>query len=253
MADQNSTRYGVIYLITHRASGKMYVGQTVRPLAWRWHEHQTSDYCALLHRAITKYGPEAFDIFVIDDAGSKDELDEREVFWMDFLGTRSRKLGYNLREGGASGKHSDESRKRMSIAVREAYKRPELIEARRRHLAAMMQKPEYRQRISEGLKGLRPGQKSREKMSERRKALWSDPGYREHVKAAQAAGKQQEEFKRKQSEVSTKKWQDPEMRAKFLAAQAAARQDPIKQAARIAKGRRTRALKRIYKEQMPLF
>ena len=253
MAESNSTRYGVIYLITHRASGKMYIGQTVRPLSWRWHEHQTSSYCALLHRAIKKYGAEAFSVFELDESTTKGGLDEREIFWMDFLGTRNRRLGYNLRGGGASGKHSDESRKKMSVAIRKAYERPDLRESRRKHLAVMIQKPEYRQRISDGLRGLSPNDATRKKMSETRKALWSDPEYRERVKAAQLAGKQKAEFKRKQSEKAIQNWQDPEKRAKFMAALAASRNDPIKEAARVAKGRITRALKKMHKEQLPLF
>lgn len=254
MAELNSTRYGVIYLITHRASGKMYIGQTVRPLSWRWHEHQTSSYCALLHRAIKKYGAEAFSVFELDESTTKEGLDEREIFWMDFLGTRNRRLGYNLRGGGASGKHSDESRKKMSVAVRaKQASDPEFTKRRGSWRIGTTLSEEIREKIRQSNTGKKATEDVKRKLSERRKALWNDPEYRERVKAAQLAGKQKAEFKRKQSEKAIQNWQDPEKRAKFMAALAASRNDPIKEAARVAKGRITRALKKMHKEQLPLF
>ena len=50
--------YGIIYKITNKVNGKVYIGQTTKSLKKRWTEHvytnPTRKY--LLHKAIQKYG-----------------------------------------------------------------------------------------------------------------------------------------------------------------------------------------------------
>jgi group I intron endonuclease len=102
-APQSATFLGggrmVIYLVTNKINGKQYVGQTIRPLSERWRDHCRLDRDNYFHRAIHKYGKENFDIEVIDTAENEDELDRKEIDWIQKLNTMIPN-GYNLKSGG---------------------------------------------------------------------------------------------------------------------------------------------------------
>lgn len=106
----------IIYKITNKINGKVYIGQTIQSIKRRWNEHcGKENYCRLLHRAIQKYGKENFTIERIDHAHSRDELDNKEIFWIKFYDSINRDKGYNLL-GGGNKNHtvSDETRKKLS-------------------------------------------------------------------------------------------------------------------------------------------
>jgi group I intron endonuclease len=79
-----------------------YVGKTASSLASRWSQHK---YCAkigsngFLHRAVAKYGPDAFVIEQIDTAASLKELGEKEIQHISRLNSTAPN-GYNLTAGG---------------------------------------------------------------------------------------------------------------------------------------------------------
>lgn len=92
----------IIYKITNDINGKQYIGQTIRKLSTRWNCHvynanNGSNYA--LHKAMRKYGVEHFHVEQIDVASSKEELNEKEKYWIAKLNTLSPN-GYNLVEGG---------------------------------------------------------------------------------------------------------------------------------------------------------
>ena len=72
-----------------------------------------SKYQIKLHRAIKKYGFDNFKVTILEEC-SVDELNEAEIFWINYLETTS--VGYNIKEGGSFGRHSEETKKKMSIA-----------------------------------------------------------------------------------------------------------------------------------------
>lgn len=90
-----------IYLIIHKRSGRVYVGQTTRPLETRWHYHATpSSGCLRLRNAIQKYGPEEFDMFRIDQASSQDEVDVLEEQYIASHRSQETDWGFNITKGG---------------------------------------------------------------------------------------------------------------------------------------------------------
>lgn len=108
----------IIYKITNDVNGKLYIGQTIRPLTDRWKDHvyrakHDSQYA--LHRAIRKYGVKHFHIEQIDLASSKEELDRKEKYWIKTLNTMS-PSGYNLVDGGRTPNWTDEIRSKVSGA-----------------------------------------------------------------------------------------------------------------------------------------
>jgi len=106
---------GTIYLITNLANGKYYVGQTIYSLEARWAGHisdsRRSD--SLFSRAIRKYGPAGFSVTVLTNAPQQD-LDGLEMLWIAVLDSRNRSIGYNLKSGGSHGKHSEETKRKIS-------------------------------------------------------------------------------------------------------------------------------------------
>lgn len=113
--------FGIVYLITHRASGKRYVGITTRKPESRWLEHCRSARAGSnlpLSKAIRKYGIDAFDVTHLESCTDRAALDAAEIFWIEDRGSMV-PAGYNLTRGGqgASGyKASEESKMQRSIS-----------------------------------------------------------------------------------------------------------------------------------------
>lgn len=94
--------YGVIYCAINITNDKKYIGQTTRELKRRRGEHiaQANNGSELaIHQAIRKYGEENFEWSIIDQAYGQKDLDDKEVYWIDYYDTY--KLGgYNMSLGG---------------------------------------------------------------------------------------------------------------------------------------------------------
>lgn len=88
----------IIYKITNSIDGKVYIGQTRYTTAIRWSQHKHNAILGkgntYLSKAIRKYGPENFKIEVIDTANSREELSQKELFYINEL--RKTNSLYNL-------------------------------------------------------------------------------------------------------------------------------------------------------------
>ena len=92
--------YGVIYVIENKVNGKKYVGQTIRDIKVRFKEHRTkAQGHSVIHKAIKKYGQENFRIEQIDSVKTLEELNEKEIYWINKLNSMV-PSGYNVTEGG---------------------------------------------------------------------------------------------------------------------------------------------------------
>ena len=95
-------------------SGKIYIGQTIRPIEKRFKSHQhKNSACVAIYNAILKYGWDAFekDYYECPD----EDLNFDEEFLIREMETLAPE-GYNLKTGGGNGKHSNESRQKMREA-----------------------------------------------------------------------------------------------------------------------------------------
>lgn len=115
------TRYGIIYLITNKVNGKIYVGQTTKSSSERWKQHCVSSNCKKLHSAIKKYGVDSFTISEIYTSFSKEDLDNQEIYWISHLNAMDKNFGYNLKSGGSNGINSEEVRKKIGISLKKRY------------------------------------------------------------------------------------------------------------------------------------
>jgi len=100
-----------IYSITHRESGKRYVGKSINVEARLWqHKNlltkpvRSKDCNRHLYNAVRKYGWSAFDTEVLEDFDWVDEdyIAARELHWMDHYRTCERAFGYNLRRDSST-------------------------------------------------------------------------------------------------------------------------------------------------------
>lgn len=110
----------IVYKLTNKINGKCYVGRTVHTLDERWKGHVGSaireDNGMMIARAIKKYGFDSFDREVIEECTDNQVVD-REMYWIEKLGTHVTNGGYNLTLGGDGGilghRFSDESKEKM--------------------------------------------------------------------------------------------------------------------------------------------
>ena len=86
----------IIYEIKNKINNKVYIGQYSR--------NDFESYWGsgnLIKAAIQKYGIENFEKSILETCSTKEELDEKEKYWIQIKD--SIKTGYNLTEGGTGG------------------------------------------------------------------------------------------------------------------------------------------------------
>ena len=127
MINDKGEELGIIYGWYNTKSGKWYVGQTVEPEK-RFKRHINDAFNRKdnihFHRALRKYGLDNFVYCVLEENVLRDNLDMREIDWIEYYD--SFYSGYNLTLGGGGikgkpsgmkGKHlSENARKRISEA-----------------------------------------------------------------------------------------------------------------------------------------
>jgi len=99
-----------IYVIKNSINDKVYVGQTWQTLERRI----SSGYkpCIHLSRAMNKYGADKFHHEVLTFSATQETADQLEQHFIAKFD--SIKNGYNIRSGVSRGKHSEESKKKIS-------------------------------------------------------------------------------------------------------------------------------------------
>ena len=95
-----------IYMFTNKVNNKKYIGQTIdfnRRLQQHLRESKKDSCKYPLHKAIKKYGIENFDIKILHSNLTKEEMDEKEIFYIQEYKTLDRNYGYNISSGGSYG------------------------------------------------------------------------------------------------------------------------------------------------------
>lgn len=156
---------GYIYLVTNRITGKQYVGQSqCEDIETRWNQHKKVykySLGRLLFNTYKKHGIENFKFELICICFDED-CDRYENEYIKKFNTLAPN-GYNLKEGGLSSKHNEETRKLMSEKLKQ------------------VATPEWRKQISERQKGekhFRYGKElsseHRQKIGEKSKSYWKN-------------------------------------------------------------------------------
>lgn len=126
------TRKGIIYKATNKINGKAYIGQTVQKFKSRINDHtkKSAREKSVFHKAIHKYGKEAFEWEIIYNNISIEELDNLEKASIIKYNTNVVDgYGYNLEDGGNKNKRLSEETKNKIRQSLMGKKRPkEVIE-----------------------------------------------------------------------------------------------------------------------------
>lgn len=222
-----------IYVLTHRESGRRYVGQSL-DIRKRWRQHARADgRCAALARAIKKHGWEAFDAEMLCLCAPA-HLNALEEYWISFFGCVA-PAGFNLTTGGGQGKLSeltieklrDRQRNRSAVHVQN-----KLAAARRSSTRAKLSaaakgrrvSPEAREKLRVALRGRVFSQTTLEAMSASAKQRCT-PEWRDGMVALHIGRKHSAEHVRKALEARLLAWTD-EKRAQRSAAFTGRTHDP---------------------------
>lgn len=99
-----------IYSYINKLNGKRYIGQT-NDMRLRYNGHKSDAYNPNSHcynsplsRAIRKYGLKNFDYILLEEVETREQANEREVYWINYyksqITTENKNGGYNLTAGG---------------------------------------------------------------------------------------------------------------------------------------------------------
>jgi group I intron endonuclease len=104
-----------VYKIENAVNGKKYFGLSAHPAArWSTHKRLARDgHVSKLYAALRKHGITAFSFEIVHWCDSREVANELEHFLIEETNTQI--YGYNIREGGDSWSHPEESRIKIGL------------------------------------------------------------------------------------------------------------------------------------------
>lgn len=128
-----------IYKTVNNINGKVYVGKSEKGFNPNYYGSGT-----LINKAISKYGRNNFVVEIIELCNTVEELNDREVYWIDYY----KQLGetYNIAEGGTGGHTTKHFTKE--------------------------QMNEYRGKLSKAQSGRKVSEETKQKLSDANKGKW---------------------------------------------------------------------------------
>lgn len=95
------------------------MGQTWLPLHIRMGKEGSNYKNSLyLYGAIQKHGVDKFQYEILVQCRDQESADYLEEYFINQYDSRNHQIGYNLKEGGSAGRHSDETRKKISDSLK---------------------------------------------------------------------------------------------------------------------------------------
>lgn len=109
--------YGFIYVTTNNINGKKYIGQKKYVKGWEGYLGSG----IYLKRAINKYGKSNFTREILEECENKEQLDAKEIYWINFFDAVNNENFYNIASGGEGGNtilgYSEEEKKNLSLQL----------------------------------------------------------------------------------------------------------------------------------------
>ena len=102
-----------VYLLTNTITQKRYIGKTGAGLNRRWTVHKYNAKSGVeshLYRSLRKHGAAAFQVELLEYDISKEEINQRECYWIEQLQPE-----YNMTKGGEGGDTSSSPRFKKSM------------------------------------------------------------------------------------------------------------------------------------------
>lgn len=139
----------IVYCATNKINGFKYIGITTKFLDERKRQHFYQAFSEkkknYFYRALRKYGWENFEWSIIHQASTLEELLERENFFIKEFKT-FKSNGYNETVGGRGcfgWKHSEETKKKISIASKKSNKGKKLNEEHKKKIGLFFKEKTY--------------------------------------------------------------------------------------------------------------
>ena len=113
----------IVYEHKNKINNKRYIGITCQEPKKRWRKGKGYKN-SIFRKAIDKYGWENFEHTILFENLTKDEAEQKEIELIKIYKTMNKKYGYNMCIGGnvtTGYKHSNDAKKRMSIAKKNKY------------------------------------------------------------------------------------------------------------------------------------
>ena len=139
--------YMLIYKATNLKNNKIYIGQTKNSLEYRKHQHERealnpNRLCVYFHNALNKYGFDSFKWEILkDNVETQEELDNLEIFYINFYNSSDKNIGYNLKLGGNSGGIcTEEARKHIGESTKKKWADPIIAGKMRKGLESATKK-----------------------------------------------------------------------------------------------------------------
>lgn len=170
--NEQNNYYGFIYITTNNINGKKYIGQ--KKYYGNYEVYIGSGIA--LKNAINKYGKENFTREIIENCKTKEELDSREKFWIEYYNATESEDFYNITSGGdggfGSGKNSPWYRKHLSDETKE--KLSKMKSGKNNPFYGRTHSDEVKKKLSEKALNQRHSKETREKMSKSMKENHAD-------------------------------------------------------------------------------
>lgn len=189
-----------IYIIKNTINAKVYVGQTWKSLQERFQHHkQNTSHVSKLKRAMNKYGAINFHIELLTITHTQEIANYYENYFINKFDSIHN--GYNIREGGARGKHSESSKNKLRgrILSEETKKKMSLS-----HIGKTVTK-QSRDKMSASRKGRIFTDEWKKKLSDAAKNKTITEETRAKLSKARIGRKFSEEWKKKISEAHKNK------------------------------------------------
>lgn len=165
----------IIYKATNKINGKCYIGQTTEILNRRMQRHLLSKSRLYFHCAIRKYGEENFNWTILEVCMSKEDMNDKEKYYIKLFKSNEKEYGYNLTDGGTDCNHTDSTKKKISEANKIRIYKPHTEETKRKiseskkgkkpKRLSYLHTDETKRKISEKKKGSIVTQNTRDKIS----------------------------------------------------------------------------------------
>ena len=152
-----SDRKYTIYMHKNKKNGKVYIGQTgIDPkIRWGANGRGYTDETYFV-KAIRKYGWKNFEHIILETDLTLDDANVLEEYYIQKYKALDHNYGYNLKHGGSLGGHTEETKRKISLAQKGV---PEKEETKR-HLSEI-QKGKHRSPKTEFKKGNIPWTKGK--------------------------------------------------------------------------------------------
>lgn len=144
----------VIYKTTNLVNGKIYIGKDSK------NDPKYYGSGLVLNQAIKKYGIENFQKEILEYCDSKENLNNREKYWIKFYNSTDRAIGYNLTDGGDGGDlikyldNKEEINKKRSNSIKEYYvKNPEAKKKRSENIKKRWEEEGRKEKMSKKMRG----------------------------------------------------------------------------------------------------